>query len=295
MANAIPFEVKDVDHGFRISLVRRSTDGMFTTNEDWLCAFSKADCELDAPQIDELMKAVAAANVNHFLFVVFGPSSQAMDIRLRRTLRTADVRVALIKDELARVLARDYSHLREFISKADDTRFSFAALRSKIQSQFDSAPWKKRYQSPTIQPRVLPLHSWEAAVAESDLFGAVAEGSLLLLGEPGGGKTTAMRAIGHALAVIGPYTPVYVPLRRYEGDFWNILCQALQGNGATVPKATAEKLIGSGILALLLDGLNEVQDVHLRRKLVNELNAFEQAKTVGGEQHLDFVKSHIRL
>src|SRR5207248_263244 len=126
--------------------------------------------------------------------------------------------------------------------------------------------------SPSMQPRLLPLHPGEAALSESDLFRVMAGGSCLLLGEPGAGKTTSMLALGGKFAASGPCTPVFVPLGGSRGHLLSALCQALSVNGEAVPRNVAENLISSGILILLLDGLNEVQDVELRRKLIEELN-----------------------
>jgi hypothetical protein len=50
-----------------------------------------------------------------------------------------------------------------------------------VTRQFESAPWRGRYQTSSIQPmRVLPLHAKDPAVTEADLIRAIGTGSFLL-------------------------------------------------------------------------------------------------------------------
>ena len=101
---------------------------------------------------------------------------------------------------------------------------------------------------------------------------------LVLLGDPGAGKTTTLRhlarkAAERALADSGP-VPVYVELKRYDGqaDLAPLLAQAVNEALAahrlplsTDPDEAARMVqawLGQGEFLLLLDGLNEVHPDH---------------------------------
>src|SRR5205085_2607674 len=66
---------------------------------------------------------------------------------------------------------------------------------------------------------------------------------------------------------------IFVPLGRYNGDFWETLSEALAHTTEHVSKPSARELVESGALVLLLDGINEVQDPDLHARLAAELNA----------------------
>ena len=65
-----------------------------------------------------------------------------------------------------------------------------------------------------------------------------------------------------------------VLLGGYRGNFWEVLCQALAPDRESPPSQSLTRaLVESGALVLLLDGINEVQDSDLQRRLVTEINA----------------------
>ena len=288
MPSPAEFAAKGIGQAFRVAIERKSRDGMFRTSENWLCCFG------DTLQVKPLVEAAITADVRHLLVVVFGSVTEEAEATLRESLAAEKVRVALLGGELAGALAEDYG------GPGGRSRFSFRRLRQSIQEQVEAAPWRKRFQTASVQPmRVLPLSAQDAALAEADLLRALDGGSFLLLGEPGAGKTTSLLAMGGELAASGPYTPVFLPLGRYQGSFWSILCEALAPGGEPVPKRVAEDLLGSGILVLLLDGINEVQNPDLQAQLVGELDGLtspgeSSAQTrwvVSGRVH-DYQQSH---
>jgi hypothetical protein len=208
--------------------------------------------------------------VQHLLAVVFGAVSADAESELRARLGEDGIGVALLTGALAESLAADNGRAAGLPPPGD---FSFARLRHHVRGQVHAAPWWKHFQPLSVQPgRLMALQRDEAALAEADLFRAATQGSCLLLGEPGAGKTTSLRFFAESLAGAGGSTPVFLPLGRYQGDFWEVLCEALAPGAEPVLEATARDLVESGALVLLLDGLNEVQDPDLHAHLVQDLN-----------------------
>ncbi len=273
MARARDFGAKGIEQAFRMALVRESSDGMFRTDESWLCVFERARKPLEAKQMQPIVQAAIAADVGYLLTVIFGTVTPDAEAELREYLAVENIRVVLLTGSLAEALAVDYGSDKQLRSLSAPGGLSFAQLRKQAQTQVETAPWRKHFQTSSIQPsRLMPLNPEDEALAEADLFRALQGGSFLLLGEPGVGKTTSLIALGGELASAGVYMPVFLPLGRYQGDFWDILCESLAPNATPVQRATAQKLVESGALALLLDGINEVQDFDLLAQLVAELN-----------------------
>ena len=103
-----------------------------------------------------------------------------------------------------------------------------------------------------------------------ELLGA--ESRAVVLGEPGGGKTTCLRRLAlDATINYQPGAPVtlYIPLSRWQaaGGFWSLIryCTGLS-------PGQVERLIAAGRCRLLLDALNECPDA-LRATAVNAIAA----------------------
>jgi hypothetical protein len=128
---------------------------------------------------------------------------------------------------------------------------------------------------------------------------------LVLLGEPGSGKSTALRYLasvlagagldpnvdlatrlagwtaGRRLPVLAPLLPLAKrfaedPTRQGEADdLWDYLADHLQPRGADLGLAAAvHGEIGAGRVILLLDGLDEVAGAESRRKVVRAIQSF---------------------
>ncbi len=305
MKNVDKFSANGTEKTFRIKLIRESTDGMFRADDIWLCAFSRTDDQLESIQIQALAQATIAAGVGNLLLIVFGKFTPDAEAELRETLAAEKVQVALLTGSLAETLAVDYGGASEFKSQSTSERFSFASLRQYAQTQVETASWHKHFQTTSLQPmRVLPLHDSEDSVlAEADLFRALQGGSFLLLGEPGAGKTTNLLALAGEMGARGGLMPVFLPLGRYQGDFLQILGEALMPNAEPLSsKTVAMALLSSGALILFLDGINEVQNPDLQSQLVNELNDLTNPERptaysrwiVSGRVH-DYQQSHSHL
>lgn len=274
MAKAKAFSASGVDQSYRVEIVRESSDKMFRSVESWLCVFQRPHELIDVDHVQAISNAAIAANVRQLFLVVFGSMAQDARDRLRETLAAQDIGMACLADSLTQSLAHDFGNLPEFKSLGSNHGFSFAQLREHARTKFAESPWHDYFQTVSIQPaRILPLQKeQDAALSEADLVRAMQGGSLLLLGEPGAGKTTSLLALARDLASAGPLMPVFVPLGRYDGDFWETLGEALALGAERVSRPVARELVESGALVLLLDGINEVQDPDLHARLTSELN-----------------------
>lgn len=274
MAKPTAFSAPGLDQSYRVEIVRESSDKIFRTVESWLCVFQRPHELIDVDHVQAISKGAIAANVRQLFLVVFGSMSLDARDRLRETLAPEDIGMACLTDALAQSLAHDFGNLLASKAIGSDHSFSFARLREHARTQFAQSPWHDYFQTVSIQPaRILPLQKeQDAALSEADLVRAMQGGSTLLLGEPGAGKTTSLLALARDLVSAGPLTPVFVPLGRYGGDFWETLGEALAPGAERISKPVARELVESGALVVLLDGINEVQHPDLHAHLAAELN-----------------------
>jgi predicted NACHT family NTPase len=92
---------------------------------------------------------------------------------------------------------------------------------------------------------------------------------LMVLGQPGAGKSTFLRRIGLA-ALKGEYghkcVPVFIELKRFttsEIDLEKVIALELKACGFPKPEVSTAELLRQGQLLVLLDGLDEVQNDQL--------------------------------
>jgi hypothetical protein len=120
------------------------------------------------------------------------------------------------------------------------------------------------------------------------------DGRLLILGEPGAGKTMMLLELGQMLIdethEEPPAVPVYVPLSAWSSRGQRLRRAPLFGGSPfeqfelylaaqvsqlySVPSRTAHRWLHTGRLLLLLDGLDEIADVTERASCVTSLNQF---------------------
>jgi hypothetical protein len=113
---------------------------------------------------------------------------------------------------------------------------------------------------------------------------------MVLLGEPGSGKTLTLWEIGRAVARRArgsrrPELPIYVPLRSFRAnrldvapeDVWDLVVRAVPADFPEV-RAALPRLNDQGQLTILLDGLNEMprwpDDAEVYRARVDALGVF---------------------
>ncbi len=135
-------------------------------------------------------------------------------------------------------------------------------------------PWDRIVVAPDRPIRTLDRSDSIAAVF------AAAQRTLLVLGEPGAGKTTTLLELARDLAARArgapeEPVPVVLALTTWSGgnrDFGAWLVTEL-GLRYQVPKRLAQTWLDDGRLVLLLDGLDEVGEAH-RAACVEAINAF---------------------
>ncbi|MCP4687424.1 MAG: tetratricopeptide repeat protein, partial [Desulfobacterales bacterium] len=273
MAKAEFFPTGGEEKAFRLTVQRESPDGIFRVAEDWLCIFARSNRALDPEGIDAARQAAVAADAGHLLLVLFDSAPPDAETRLFERLAEEDVRVVFLSGALAEALAIDYSVAREISAPAGRGRFSFARLRKESRAILEAAPWWEHHLTITVRGMgPTPLPGEDGSMVEFGLHPALRDGSFLLLGGPGAGKTAGLAALTRDLADSGGRAPVFLPLGRYQGDLFEILCEALSPGGEPVSREMAGALLGAGALTLMLDGVNEVRDPDLQAGLAAEIN-----------------------
>ncbi|MBF0348712.1 MAG: SUMF1/EgtB/PvdO family nonheme iron enzyme [Magnetococcales bacterium] len=124
------------------------------------------------------------------------------------------------------------------------------------------------------------------SVELQDVFQHSANKPVTLLGQPGSGKTTALRKMlylclkegGQVLGLPPEVLPVFLRLRRFDTA---LLDQPLESfididlaemsEGADLPKGLGQRLWQRGHLLLLFDGLDEISDPTLRQQVAQKL------------------------
>ncbi|MCA9702074.1 MAG: NACHT domain-containing protein, partial [Myxococcales bacterium] len=108
--------------------------------------------------------------------------------------------------------------------------------------------------------------------------------SLVLLGDPGSGKTTHLKQVllkviregAESVGLEADTIPVFLPLqavRNRKAQLTGLIEEQLQGPAFEMPKGFGERLIQHGKLLLLLDGLDEVADADERAEVARWIRA----------------------
>jgi hypothetical protein len=151
-----------------------------------------------------------------------------------------------------------------------------------------------RYDKLYVQPRVRPLADDSSAVAPvaepaftmEDLLGEVQH--LVLLGDPGGGKSTLSLKLTFDCASSsgsndwGPSVPFLIVLREYASEMSDkamslmdyIAQQCRITFSVESPPDAIEYLLLNGRALVIFDGLDELLDIALRRRVVDAVTGF---------------------
>ena len=134
------------------------------------------------------------------------------------------------------------------------------------------------------QSKILPLFASpfdeDVGRRREDLLDVIhASDRLLILGEPGVGKTAALERIMWETAnANGPVIPIYVPLSYYEGDLIAEVWGALEVTGVLHLSSRADvgEFLRQNQCLVLFDGLNEVRGDQ-RQQIAREIAEFVRA------------------
>lgn len=151
-------------------------------------------------------------------------------------------------------------------------------LNLDLQPHAVVAPWQVVDQALDAQPRMLP-----ASTQVIDVFDELGTGrSLLILGEPGSGKTTTLLTLARVLLARCRQDSTHLIPVVFNLSSWTCRKQSISDwlieelNGKyQVPKPLGKTWVEGQNLLFLLDGLDEVQSDQ-REACVHALNAFHQ-------------------
>ncbi len=264
------YAVAELDKTFIDTLIRESTDKLFKSEESWLIGFSRKDDGLLSVQ--DVIYSIKESGVENVLFVIFNSVSEKQQQILHDELRKASINCALFFDDLANTLVYDYGldYINEEISSSG---LSIKKLREVIVKESQDATWRTQFQTlSTIAPTKITSTQGRD---EADLFRAMSKtGSFLLLGDPGGGKTTSLKVLAEELAEQGGRTPIFMPLNQYSGNLLVDIGKQVGSSVDTFSAGAIKVLLDSGGFTIILDGLNEVHPANMQRKIRREIDKF---------------------
>ena len=267
------FAAPDLQLAFRETLIRESTDEMFRTEESWLIEFVRTDSEVSPQLLTPALKAAQSVGVENLLLVVFGAVDTIVADQLHAEAQRVGIKAVLLAARLSAALIHDYCSA---LLKINETiEVSFSQLRERAIKQSEDAAWRTQFQSLTAVSAPTRIRSAgdSSGMDEADLFRAVAKtGSFLLLGEPGSGKTTSLHVMAEELAKAGARTPVLMLLNQYSGNLILDLGRIIREDKEPLSERMVRSLLDSGVLTVMLDGLNEVQPASLQSRLQEEIN-----------------------
>jgi NACHT domain len=149
-------------------------------------------------------------------------------------------------------------------------------------------PYDKLYVQPKIELQTVDPSSSGQSINEPSTVDEVLETfvRVVLLGDPGGGKSTLSLKLAYDTALSDdparPTVPFLVILREYATELtrgtkslinylYEICTMPL---GVEVPRGSIEYLLLNGHALVIFDGLDELLDTSLRRKVVEAVEAF---------------------
>ncbi|CAL9359693.1 HEAT repeat domain-containing protein [Streptomyces sp. enrichment culture] len=227
-----------------------------------------------APSEEEIATAVAAyaGQLAHLygrldLEVLTPLPDDHPAVELRDVFVTPTVRAELPPVELPRELLRRLAEAGELPDRGalppgvDDT--SFAALRES---------YLRRPEQDVL-----------------DVLAAPANRLLVVLGDPGAGKSTLVRHLSLTLAfgaapdqppALAGRVPLVIELRRYAEEQWrhsgfeDFLTHLHDDYAQSVPRPVLEELLASGRALVVFDGLDELFDPKVRARTAERIAAF---------------------
>jgi NACHT domain len=210
------------------------------------------------------------------------PMTRAAIIKTAASMASAAARNASLLAQLG-----DVAEYRNF---EQQLRQQISRLHATMRLPHAGTSRQVRYERLFVQPTVVPTYEVEREVAaESESLLDVLEESLrlVLLGDPGGGKSTSSLKLTYDIATGGADTvratvPFLVILRDYVEqfasnrlsilDYLSSLCETPYG--VVTPDGAIDYLLLNGRAFVIFDGLDELLDTSLRREVVQVVEGF---------------------
>jgi len=262
------FPLDELDYAFLDTITRESTDKLFRSEESWVIGFIRKD--IDQLSLQKLSNKIGSAGIENFFFVVFGDFPEKHQDFIHGELQKLKINSAVFFGDLSNILISDYG--KELLKTEFKVSVSIRALREFAINQAKDATWRTQFQTLSAIAAPTKITSVQGG-DEADLFRAISKtGSFLLLGDPGGGKTTSLKVMAEQLSEKGGRTPVFLPLNQYTGNLLSNIGKALSETETLSPEFV-KTLLTTGAFTIILDGVNEVQPAHLQFKIQDEINA----------------------
>lgn len=107
---------------------------------------------------------------------------------------------------------------------------------------------------------------------------------VVILGNPGGGKSTLVRKIAYEYAIRYSgdfdYIPIVITLRKHVGDmgiaFEDAIRDELKSLGVIGAESIVSYLIKSGKVAFFIDGIDEILNIHDRGLVIEQIERFSK-------------------
>ncbi len=244
-----------------------------------------------------LFEAVASACDEGLTAAVEKGVLSAHEVKSIQRHRIVLDEIAAIGKKLDFLLQISTPQVQEFTSFESKYRIQVSGRHQHIiPPNFDAVkrvPIDDLYVSPTVEPIGTPRQR-EQEYASLEYSGFVSQiRRTVLLGNPGGGKSTMSLKICHDLATQGMIgdnntwvrTPVLVVLRDYGAEKKEKGCSILQfiesRSNSTYqqkpPNSAFEYLLLTGRLLVIFDGLDELLETHYRQEISADVESFSVA------------------
>jgi tetratricopeptide (TPR) repeat protein len=157
--------------------------------------------------------------------------------------------------------------VEEIIRPSVALETAFDSYINKLLTNIEKEAWHARYTPLKMMSIILREFDIERDQSRKyEILEAVEKcKKLLILGEPGSGKTTSLKRLAEEHAKKEDLLPIFIELGNYAGSLMHLIEETIIG----VDAETIEKKLTQGSCLILLDGLNEVGEEY--GKVVKEI------------------------